>query len=53
MKQLFKINDSNLNKIIRKAINEAFEDDYANARNNYKRGLWGFEMKNKEGDCES
>ena len=39
-----------------KNIDEAFEDDftekYNTARQNYNRPLWGFEMKNQEGEWQ-
>jgi hypothetical protein len=33
-------------------IRESFEDDYNDARNNYTRPCWGFEMKNKDNEWE-
>lgn len=36
----------------KKNIDEDFEQDYNTARQNYNRPLWGFEMKNSEGEWQ-
>ena len=36
----------------KKNIDEDFEKDYNTARQNYNRPLWGFEMKNSEGEWQ-
>lgn len=36
----------------KKNIDEDFEQDYNTARQNYNRPLWGFEMKNQEGEWQ-
>ena len=35
-----------------KKVNESFEDDFNNARDNFRGQLFGFEMKNPEGDWQ-
>jgi len=56
MKQTIKLKESELKQMIsesiRRVLNESFEDDYNTARQNYNRPLWGFEMKNPEGEWE-
>jgi len=37
---------------VRRALNEEFEDEFNAARQNYNRPLWGFEMKNQEGEWQ-
>ena len=37
---------------VRRVLRESFEDDYNTARQNYNRPLWGFEMKNQEGEWQ-
>ena len=55
-KKVVRLTESDLNKIIRKSVNkilkEDFNDDFNKARDNYKRPLFGFEMKNKEDEWE-
>ena len=54
------MSESRINSIVRKSvksvIREAFEDDYNAARDKFMdgrpNGMWGFEMKNGEGDWE-
>ena len=36
----------------KKNIDEDFEQDYNTARQNYTKPLWGFEMKNQEGEWQ-
>lgn len=56
MKRLVKLTERNLHRIIensvKRVLREGFEDDFNKARDNYNRGLFGFEMKNSEGDWE-
>lgn len=56
MKRTIRLRKSELRRIIsesvRRVLNESFEDDYNAARQNYNRPLWGFEMKNQEGDWQ-
>ena len=41
-----------ISETVRRVLNEGFEDDYNKARQNYNKPLWGFEMKNQEGDWQ-
>ena len=41
-----------INETVRRVLRESFEDDYNTARQNYNRPLWGFEMKNQEGEWQ-
>jgi hypothetical protein len=56
MKKRVRLTEGHLHNIIRnyvrQTLKESFEDDYNKARNNYQKPLWGFEMKNKEGEWE-
>lgn len=57
MKQkVVRLTESDLNKIIKNSVNkvlkEDFNDKFNKARDNYKRPMFGFEMKNQEGDWE-
>lgn len=49
-----RLTESQLNKMIRKCINEAFEDDFYTARDKHvsRGGMFGMELKNKDGDWE-
>ncbi len=51
-----KLTEKNIKDIIsetvRRVLNEGFEDDYNKARQNYNKPLWGFEMKNQEGEWQ-
>jgi hypothetical protein len=54
MKKTVKLTEGDLRRMIsesvRRVLKENFEQDYNTARQNYNRPLWGFEMKNKEGE---
>ena len=56
MKQTIRLNESELKRMIaesvKRVLSESFEDDYNTARQNYNRPLWGFEMKNQEGEWQ-
>ena len=56
MKRTVRLTESELRNMIsesvKKVLKEDFEQDYNTARQNYKRPLWGFEMKNKEGEWQ-
>ena len=56
MRKRIRLTESKLNRIVRTAVNrilrESFEDDYNNARNNSTHRMWGFEMRNNEGDWQ-
>lgn len=59
MRRRVRLSESDLHRIIRESVksvlgenNTNFEDKYNQARANYKRPCWGFEMKNQEGDWE-
>ena len=56
MKRTIKLTESELRNMISKSVKrvlkEDFEQDYNTARQNYKRPLWGFEMKNSEGEWQ-
>lgn len=56
MRRTIKLRESELRHMIaesvRRVLNESFEDDYNTAKQNYNRQLWGFEMKNPEGEWE-
>ena len=56
MKRTIRLTESDIRNIIKEsvkgALKESFEDDYNNARQNYNRQLWGFEMKNPDGEWE-
>lgn len=55
-KKVVRLTESDLTRIIRKSVNkilkEDFNDEFNKARDNYKRPLFGFEMKNQEGEWE-
>lgn len=57
MTKTIKINEKRLHNIIQNCVKETlkenFEDDYNKASDNYKRHCWGFELKNKDGECSS
>lgn len=56
MKKRISISENDLRGMIQEAvgsvISEAFEDDFNNARDNFRRSHFGFEMKNGEDDWE-
>lgn len=56
MKRNVRLTESDLRNMIaesvRNILRESFEDDYNQARQNYNRPLWGFEMKNQEGEWQ-
>ncbi|CCZ13290.1 unknown [Prevotella sp. CAG:1092] len=56
MKRTIKLTESELRNMIsesvKRVLKEDFEQDYNTARQNYQRPLWGFEMKNSEGEWQ-
>lgn len=56
MKRTIKLRESELKRMIaesvKRVLKEDFEQDYNTARQNYNRPLWGFEMKNQEGEWQ-
>lgn len=61
MKQTIRLKESELRRMIsesvKRVLNEKFEDDFNAARDQYlsrksPNGMFGFEMKNSEGDWE-
>lgn len=56
MKRTIKLTESELRNMIsesvKRVLKEDFEQDYNTARQNYQRRLWGFEMKNSEGEWQ-
>ena len=56
MKRTIKLTESELRNMIsesvKRVLKEDFEQDYNIARQNYQRPLWGFEMKNSEGEWQ-
>lgn len=56
MKKAVRLTERELRQMIsesvRRILKEDFEQDYNTARQNYNRPLWGFEMKNKEGEWQ-
>ena len=55
-KKVVRLTESDLNRIIRKSVNkilkEDFNDEFNKAREQYKRPMFGFELKNQEGEWE-
>ena len=41
-----------ISESVKRVLKEDFEKDYNTARQNYNRPLWGFEMKNSEGEWQ-
>lgn len=59
MKKTIKLKESELRHMILESVRrvlreneENFADKYNTARQNYNRPLWGFEMKNQEGEWQ-
>ena len=56
MKRTIRLTESELRNMIsesvKRVLKEDFEKDYNTARQNYNRPLWGFEMKNSEGEWQ-
>lgn len=60
MKKTIRLTESDLHRVIaesvRRIMNEGFEDDFNTTRDNYLKrspnAMFGFEMKNAEGDWE-
>lgn len=56
MKKTIHLKQSDLKEMIaesvRRALKEGFEDDFNSARDNFKGQMFGFEMKNPEGDWQ-
>ena len=56
MKRTIKLTESEFRNMIsesvKRVLKEDFEQDYNTARQNYQRPLWGFEMKNSEGEWQ-
>ena len=64
MKKIIRLTESDIHRMVADAvkkslseakkseITESFEDDFNSARDNFKGQLFGFEMKNHEGDWE-
>lgn len=46
------LNEQKKNKGIPLKLNESFEEDFNSARDNFKGQMFGFEMKNPEGEWE-
>lgn len=58
MKQIIRLTEGDLHRIIgntvKRVLREGFEDDFNQSRDNHmsRGGMFGFEMKNSEGDWE-
>ena len=61
MKKVIRLTESDIHKIVKNSVKrilkESFEDDFNTTRDNYlnrksPNGMFGFEMKNSEGDWE-
>lgn len=56
MKRTIRLTESELRNMIsesvKRVLKEDFEQDYNTARQNYNTPLWGFEMKNQEGEWQ-
>ena len=58
MKKIIRLTEGDLHRIIgntvKRVLREGFEDDFNQARDNHmsRGGMFGFEMKNSEGDWE-
>ena len=58
MKQIIRLTEGDLHRIVRNSVKrvlkESFEDEFNQARDNHmsRGGMFGFEMKNSEGDWE-
>lgn len=56
MRRRVRLTENDLHNIIKRSVKrilkEGFEQDYNNARDNFRGRMWGFEMKNPEGDWQ-